>query len=159
VHAVRALDGVSDLLVRYGGHPVAAGFTLESVHLPAFAERLAAYVSAHHDDDALVPVEDYDVDVDPRECTMGVVDELAALEPTGKGNPPPRMAVRGLLTGVRFAKERHAFGRVGSLQFVWWDGAPHLRDAPKSASLFGRLTRYEDRDGSVGVRLVVEDGQ
>ncbi len=159
VHAVRALDGVSDLLVRYGGHPVAAGFTLESVNLPAFAERLAAFVSAHHDDDALIPVEDYDVDVDPRVCTLDVVAELAALEPTGKGNPAPRIAVTGPLVGVRFAKDRHVFGQVGGLQFVWWDGAAHLRDAPKSASLFGRLTRYEDRDGSVGVRLVVEDGQ
>lgn len=159
VHAVRALDGVSDLLVRYGGHPVAAGFTLQSVNIPAFAERLAAFVSAHHDDDALIPVEDYDVDADPQECTLGVVADLAALEPTGKGNPAPRMAVTGTLSGVRFAKDRHAFGRVGSLQFVWWDGAPHLRGISGSASLLGRLTRYEDRDGSVGVRLVVDDGR
>lgn len=161
VHAVRALDGVADLLIRYGGHPVAAGFTLRAQDLGAFAERLAAFVAAHHDDDDLVPVEAYDADAEPAACTLAVVRDLAALEPTGKGNPPPRFVVRGPLSGLRFAKDRHAFGRVGSLPFVWWDGAETVRAAARAGAvveLLGRLER-EDWNGNVGARLCVDDAR
>lgn len=158
VHAVHALDGVADLLLRYGGHPVAAGFTLRAADLPAFSARLAAFVSEHHDDDALVPVEEYDVDASPAECTLAVVGALAALEPCGKGTPPARIAVRGPITNVRIAKERHVFGRVGPLPFVWWDGAGVIPTDVGTASLLGRLAVHDDR-GLEMVRLVVDDGR
>lgn len=162
VHAVRALDGVADLLIRYGGHPVAAGFTLRAQDLGAFAERLAAFVAAHHDDDDLVPVEGYDAEAAPGECTLAVVADLASLEPTGKGNPAPRFVVRGPLSGLRFAKERHVFGRVGSLPFVWWDGAAAVREAGaregSAVALLGRLER-EDWNGNVVARLCVDDAR
>lgn len=158
VHAVHALDGVADLLLRYGGHPVAAGFTLRSRDLPAFRERLAAFVSAHHDDDALVPVEDYDLDAAPRECTLRAVAELAALEPCGKGNPAARLAVRGPITGVRVAKEKHVFGRVGPLPFAWWNGAGLLPPGVAEGALLGRLEAHDDRGLEIA-RLVVDDGR
>jgi single-stranded-DNA-specific exonuclease len=45
VHAVRALDSVSDLLAKYGGHPAAAGFTVRTADLDALRERLSAFVA------------------------------------------------------------------------------------------------------------------
>ena len=41
-----ALDSTAELLYRYGGHPAAAGFTLERKHLPAFAERLQTWAAS-----------------------------------------------------------------------------------------------------------------
>ena len=158
VHAVHALDGVADLLLRYGGHPVAAGFTLRSADLPAFSTRLATFVTEHHDDEALVPVEQYDVDADPRECTLAVVGALAALEPCGKGNPPARIAVTGPITNVRVAMDLHVFGRIGPLPFVWWSGVSALPRDPGTATLRGHLAVHDDR-GLETVRLVVEDGR
>ncbi len=157
VHAVRALDGVADLLLRYGGHPVAAGFTLRASDLAAFATRLDAFVRAHTNDEDLVPVEEFDVVAEARECTSEAVEALRAIEPCGKGNPGPRFAVAGPILNVRTAKEKHAFGTVGRLPFVWWSGVGSLRADPH-AELLGRLEVYEDR-GLSGVRLVVDDGR
>ncbi len=158
VHAVRALDGVADLLIRYGGHPVAAGFTLRSADLPAFAERLAAFVRAHTDDDGLIPVEVYDTEAQARECTLAAVADLAALEPCGKGNPPASLLVRGPIPRVRTAKDLHVFGNIGPLPFVWWNGAGMLKGGADSAELLGTLEGFQDR-GLDGVRLRVEDGR
>lgn len=158
VHAVRALDAVSDLLVRYGGHPVAAGFTLRTADLSAFTERLDAFVREHHDDEDLVPIEEYDVEADPRECTMAAVRHLEALSPCGKGNPDARVVVSGPIQNVKIAKDRYVFGRVGPLPFVWWDGVVPMKSAGPRAALLGRLEIFDDR-GLEGVRLVVSDGR
>ncbi|MSP55933.1 MAG: hypothetical protein EXR69_10075 [Myxococcales bacterium] len=158
VHAVKALDAVSDLLVRYGGHPVAAGFSLRAADLDAFTSRLDAFVRAHHDDEALIPVEEYDVEADPRECTMAAVRQLDALGPCGKGNPDPRVVVSGPIQNVKIVKDRFVFGRIGPLPFVWWDGVAPMKSAGPRAALLGRLEIAEDR-GLEGVRLVVSDGR
>ena len=57
VHAVEALDSVSDLLVKYGGHPAAAGFTVPTDKIHELRRRLGEFVSATTTADQLVSVE------------------------------------------------------------------------------------------------------
>ena len=45
MHAVHALDQAADLLLKYGGHPAAAGFTVRTSDLPALTEELPAVVT------------------------------------------------------------------------------------------------------------------
>ena len=85
-----ALDAVSGLLVRHGGHSRAAGFTVKTAKLPMLEERLgelAASALAQHDD--LRPTLRIDAEATLDELDWGLRDQLARLEPTGYGNPMP----------------------------------------------------------------------
>lgn len=156
VHAVRALDAAAALLVRYGGHPVAAGFTLPSEHLTAFAETVQRYVSDHHDDEALIAHEEVDAVLEASAPGGPLANELARFEPCGKGNPAPRLVARGGVSGLRVVKDRHLFFRVGALDAVWWGAAEHraLLDAP--AGILGNLV-IQHWNGRQEARFQVED--
>ncbi|MFZ5479150.1 MAG: single-stranded-DNA-specific exonuclease RecJ [Myxococcota bacterium] len=156
VHAVRALDAASDLLVRYGGHAAAAGFTVATDRIDALRERLADYVAAHVDDGALVPREEIDVELAARDVGFPLVADLARLEPCGKGNPAARIAVRGRLAGARVVKDRHLFFRVGEADAVWWNGAEHRALIDGEARVFGTVAT-ESWNGRDSVRVIVDD--
>lgn len=129
VHAVHALDSASDLLVKYGGHPRAAGFTVRTADLDTLRERLGAYVSEHATKSELVPVLDVDAVLDPSEITPQLVSELGRLGPFGQANPEPRFLVRGVRPASVEVKGRNdnllKFRvQVGQNQWVdaiWWD--------------------------------------
>lgn len=156
VHAVRALDAVADLLVRYGGHAAAAGFTVPAEKLPELAERLAAWVDAHAGEEALVPVEEVDAVAPGSAITAAFAAELTKLEPTGKGNPPARVVVEGPVTDVRIVKDKHIFFRVGGAECVWWSGADQRALLDGATAVLGAVG-INEWNGRVAARLTVED--
>ena len=85
-----ALDACAPLLEEYGGHELAAGFTILEENIPAFhaaMDRLVADYADHHPMTAVL-----DVDADINDCallTCRQIDELSLLEPFGSGNPKP----------------------------------------------------------------------
>jgi single-stranded-DNA-specific exonuclease len=99
----RALDQVAHLLVRHGGHHLAAGFTVRRARLPAFQEALAALAATSLADRAsLRPMLAIDAVTPLSELSWGLVDQFARLEPTGQENPPPTlMAPQVRVRGVR----------------------------------------------------------
>jgi len=60
LHITHALDACSDLLLRYGGHAGAAGFSLLTENLPAFRERLMCYCAENLDRETLTRRTPYD---------------------------------------------------------------------------------------------------
>ncbi|MBQ9493375.1 MAG: single-stranded-DNA-specific exonuclease RecJ [Oscillibacter sp.] len=91
-----ALESCSDLLEGFGGHALAAGFTIREEHLGAFRERVnecvkrslgAQPVEASLHIDALITM--------PGEATLEQVKALDRLEPYGTGNPRPVFALMG----------------------------------------------------------------
>ncbi|MEQ1567418.1 MAG: single-stranded-DNA-specific exonuclease RecJ [Myxococcota bacterium] len=110
VHAVAALESVSDLLLKFGGHPMAAGFTVRAADLPALAARLAQFVTATVPAGELVPTRRADVVVAAEDLTERLHAELLRLGPFGSGNPQPAL----ILPGVRpFAVQVKSFGAKG----------------------------------------------
>lgn len=92
-----ALDEVAALLVRHGGHSRAAGFTVRTENLTAFAEALtnvAARELAGHAD--LRPTLDVDLALSARDVHWGLYEQFARLEPTGQDNPAPVLLARNL---------------------------------------------------------------
>ncbi len=89
------LDACRDLFVRYGGHPGAAGFEIETDRWPAFVERFTALAAEAGAADPR-PVLPVDLVLTPSGVDYGLVRELALLAPTGPGNPDPLVAVLGL---------------------------------------------------------------
>ena len=91
-----ALEACSDVLNGFGGHALAAGFTIKKENLETFRERMNAYVrrklgeapcEASLHIDAVITL--------PGELTLERAKELERLEPYGTGNPRPSFALMG----------------------------------------------------------------
>ncbi len=74
-------------LERWGGHRAAAGMSLRTEALPAFARAFAEHADSVLTDDDLGPRTVVDAIVDGRELTLGLCEELERLAPFGLGNP------------------------------------------------------------------------
>ncbi len=101
-----ALRHVGDLLEGFGGHPAAAGYTIQSRHLPALAERLNEYareVLEHQEQPSL----EIDARMTHSEISMETYHAICELAPFGKDNPEPIFLTERLRLehSTRFGKE------------------------------------------------------
>ena len=87
-----AIQSADDLLVRYGGHRQAAGFTVASANLPELQQRLEAYAAEYTERLAQLPAVSIDAVARLPQLTPDLMDWLAQLEPFGAGHPRPRFA-------------------------------------------------------------------
>ncbi|MCB9107129.1 MAG: single-stranded-DNA-specific exonuclease RecJ [Anaerolineales bacterium] len=95
-HITDALDQCADLLVRYGGHAAAAGFTVKNENLPALQKRLLAIAQEQLAVDQLRPTLTIDGEINLRGVRPSLVKDIVNLQPFGYGNPTPRFLTRGL---------------------------------------------------------------
>lgn len=92
-----ALDAVGHMLVRHGGHQLAAGFTVTRARLAEFTEALRALADgALVDRTRLRPTLTVDAATPLAAIDWGVVEQFARLEPTGQENPPPLLMARAV---------------------------------------------------------------
>ncbi len=90
-----ALDECADLLVRHGGHALAAGFTVHRDNIPMLQERLTELARVQLDGERLQPSLDIDVEVSIDDLNEALVQEFEKLEPCGNGNETPVLMARG----------------------------------------------------------------
>ncbi|MCU0512436.1 MAG: single-stranded-DNA-specific exonuclease RecJ [Anaerolineae bacterium] len=95
-HITHALDACADLLVRHGGHALAAGFTVLNENLPQVQARLMAAAQQALYGRTLAPTLLIDMELSLRQLTTALVEELRALEPTGHANQQPVFLTRNL---------------------------------------------------------------
>lgn len=88
-HLLEALESMSDLFTRFGGHRQAAGLALPRGAVDDFRRRISAYAAEHLGADALRPVIPIDARVTFSELDDRSAADLLALEPFGAGNPVP----------------------------------------------------------------------
>ena len=94
VHIAEALDDCDDILIKHGGHAMAAGFSVAVDRIPELAERLDVLVRERLGGVRPVPTIRVDAEIAPEVLTARLALELADLEPCGAGNPRPRLLVR-----------------------------------------------------------------
>lgn len=94
LNLVEALNYCSDLLVKFGGHELAAGLSIERAKLPEFKRRINEYAREHLSESDLATTIDVDCELRPDEITLRQVNELYLLEPFGIANPVPVFALR-----------------------------------------------------------------
>ncbi len=93
INLVEALKACSDLLVKFGGHELAAGLSVERDKLPELRRRLNEYVSTHLTDAEVVTNIDIDAEIGISDITIDQASELYLLEPYGIANPVPVFAL------------------------------------------------------------------
>ena len=109
VNLFQLLTQCQDLLDGFGGHALAAGFTVREENLPALERRLRRLVLEELDGQELPSQLDIDMSVLPQELTVEAVEALETLEPCGTGNPRPVLAVTGahVVSAVQVGRGRH----------------------------------------------------
>lgn len=87
---IEHLHAVKDLMIRYGGHKMAAGMSIASENLPDFQEQIEMGAGLSESD--LMPKIVIDAAVDLRRIDENFIAALNRLMPYGKGNPTPVLA-------------------------------------------------------------------
>lgn len=91
---VEAIRSCSDILVDVGGHPMAAGFTVETKHLQVLQDRLEQIAEKELTEEKLTRVLRIDAEIPLATATEGLWQKLRDFEPFGFGNPEPVFATR-----------------------------------------------------------------
>lgn len=125
-----ALRECDDLLLRHGGHAMAAGLTVRPENVPALRTRLNELARRTLRPDQLRPALRLDATVNLDELTEAALAELDRLQPFGQGNPVIQVVVPGLShrrPPQRVGRgQQHAKFWVGdggtAVEVVWWGG-------------------------------------
>lgn len=91
-----SLSALSPLLESYGGHELAAGFTISRANIPEFRRQICALAAQYYTDDVPRTVLNVDCAVSPELLTLHNVDSLQMLEPCGNGCPKPVLMMKNL---------------------------------------------------------------
>ncbi len=92
-----SLTSLSALLESYGGHELAAGFTIRRDQIADFRQQICSLASAYYTDDAPRTVLETDCVIPPELLTLGNIDSLNQLEPCGNGCPKPVLIMEKLV--------------------------------------------------------------
>ena len=93
-HLFEALQECSELLVKFGGHAMAAGFSLKKENLEAFKQKLNG--NCDLDESTFIPKVRIDVAMPMSYVTEELISQLDGLAPFGKGNEKPLFAQKEL---------------------------------------------------------------
>jgi single-stranded-DNA-specific exonuclease len=125
-----ALRECGDLLVRHGGHAMAAGLTITSTNLDAFRQRLNETARRALKPEQLEPVLRLDAEVGLDEINLDALGQLNQLKPQGQGNPLIRFCARNLTHQRPLqrlgAEKQHVklwvTDGTATHEAVWWGG-------------------------------------
>ena len=88
------LTGCGDLLTKFGGHPMAAGLSLDKENVEKFKRRLNDQCTLSEEE--LTEKVVIDMELPFAAITEHFIEELEYMEPFGKGNTKPVFAARGV---------------------------------------------------------------
>ena len=120
-HITRAIATQSEMLMGFGGHPMAAGLSLEAEKIEAFRRGVSKALVDQRTGRAPEPTLDIELELPLEEVTLATALELEALAPFGPGNPPVNILCRGL----QIEEDRPIGKEKAHRKLVVGDGAGH----------------------------------
>ncbi len=125
-----ALRECDDLLVRHGGHAMAAGLSIRPDNIDALRQRLNEVAARALKPEDLQPSLRLDAEVGLDEMTLEALHELSRLSPVGQGNPGVQFCARQLtharpLQRIGAAKQHVKMwvtDATATLEAIWWNG-------------------------------------
>ena len=124
VNLFQLLQSCAPLLESFGGHAMAAGFTVREENIPALSRALCQAVEAAPKQTASCL--EADAAVQPEALTVQAVEDLDLLEPWGAGNPRPVLVLPGaqVVSAAAVGRGRHLKLRLESrgvpLDAIWF---------------------------------------
>ncbi len=134
INITAAIASAKELLIGYGGHPMAAGMALEAENFLEFRRRVSAHVEIQRAQNQQKPSLTIDAWLKISDLSLPFVEELEKLAPFGPGNPPLVFASRNLnlLEATPIGKtQEHLLVIVEdeegqTRRVIWWQGARSL---------------------------------
>lgn len=159
------LVGCKDLLLGFGGHKYAAGFTIAQENIPQFRERLGALVLERIGPQGFVRTLSVDSAVTLDELTLDLMEKMEKMAPFGQGNPEPRLGARDLtVVSSRIVGSKHLKLRLRQQGGVSLDAIAfnrgnllgnQVRDGARLAAVF--TPRLNAWNGKTAVELEIRD--
>ena len=154
-----------DLFVSLGGHPMAAGFSIEQKNISELKKRIIEEADKSLSDELLIPEILIDLDIPAKIIEPNLLSEIDKMKPFGMGNEEPVFAAKNLgvseisLMGKENQHARIKFYKDGKyLKGVLFDGA---KEAEKykygdviDAAFYLKKNEY---NGSIYVDLIIKD--
>lgn len=158
-------SAASGVLDRFGGHTMAAGFSLAASNIPRLRNHLFDHCRKEVDPELLVPRASADIEVHPADLNRSLLDALNLLEPFGMGNPRPQFMIRGLslaedpvsLKGQHLKlKLKHS---QGAIEAIWWRSGQYLEPLKACTGAIDVLAKLELNSwaGRETLRLTLSD--
>ncbi len=94
LNLVDALYYCEELLVKYGGHELAAGLTVKRANLDEFRRKINEYARQNLTEDIFKIRMEADCRLTVKDLTMSFAEELSMLEPFGIGNTTPTFTMK-----------------------------------------------------------------
>ena len=160
-----ALRECDDLLLRHGGHAMAAGLTIAPDKVDALRQRLNEIARRRLRPEDLQPPLRIDAEVGLDEITLESIAELDRLKPTGQGNPAVQFCARNLshqrpLQRIG-AEKRHVkmwvTDGLATHEAVWWNGGE--KSLPVGRFDLAFTPQINEFNGNRTVQLKVLDWQ
>ena len=160
-----ALKSAEDLLIQFGGHRQAAGFSIAVENIPALRERLTAYCEEHLSSEDYVPIVDIDALLETEEITVELVNQIETLEPYGMGNSTPvfalpKVTVRDVyLMGQQKNHCKILLNTEGApLDAIAWQGEAYHREIfPNQTVKMAVTLQKNEWQGRISPQLVIQD--
>lgn len=104
-----ALKAQSDYLVKFGGHELAAGLTVDKAVYPEFKRKIEEYAENIITEKMLIPELYIDSELFSGDMNEEFCEELKKLEPYGMGNPQPTFYIKDaeVTKSIAFKENRH----------------------------------------------------
>jgi len=91
-----SLTALSSLLESYGGHELAAGFTINRANIPEFRRQICQLAASFYTDDTPRTALDVDCAIPAELLTISNIESLSVLEPCGNSCPKPILMIKNL---------------------------------------------------------------
>ncbi len=171
VNISAAIAAHADLLLGFGGHPMAAGLSLAPDRIPEFRRALSRTVEAMSREAEVTPGLQIDGELPLSDLTLDFAADVERLAPFGPGNPPLTLVSRDLTV-----RGRRTIGRDGShllvvvedawgtaQEVIWWDGAgqplPGSGPLPEGKFDLAYTVRSNDYRGVRGIQVTWVDAR
>ncbi len=155
-----AIAAQKDLLINFGGHPMAAGLSLEAERLPEFRRKLAKTVEEMlgktGEQEAVLEIDGW---VDLENADLNLAEHIESLSPFGPGNPKLTLASRNLTikSALKLGKNKEhlkltVVDEQGlTRQVLWWNGGSE--ETPTGKFDLAYSLRSSDWQGSRQAQL------
>lgn len=105
---IEVLKQCKDLLINFGGHKHAAGFSIAPENIEEFSRRFDEIISSTLKEGDRIDIVMVDCEIESDEISEELIEELEKLEPFGEKNPEPTFCLRELkVSDARIVAEKH----------------------------------------------------
>lgn len=140
-----------DILIKFGGHPMAAGLSLEELNIDVLRTRLNKLTILSEED--LIPKVYIDMQLSLDCITLELANDIEELEPFGKANPKPLFAEKNVkvMKMIKLGKNKNVLKLVlistngNKLEGIYFNDVPEFEEFIKNK--FGEVELYNVLNG------------